>query len=169
MRLAHSNRLPVGDQPTIMGARRGAVLFAALCCANGSVAAQEQAAPTRDDLDVTMQIIVDPDAKLPDDVVRKIPLPVRSSARSAAQGTAKSGDTAGKDQTRTEAARDLERGVSERAKERAQDAAQQREQAGRTIAEEHRQNPPRADPPSRPDTPGPADSPGRPETPPGRP
>jgi hypothetical protein len=36
----------------------------------------------RDDLDVTMQIIVDPDAKLPDEVVRRIPLPTRKSAES---------------------------------------------------------------------------------------
>ena len=41
---------------------------------------QQQAGPKRDDLDVTMQIIVDPDAKLPDEVVRRIPLPERKPA-----------------------------------------------------------------------------------------
>ncbi len=33
---------------------------------------------------MTMQIIVDPDAKLPDEVVRRIPLPERKSADSSA-------------------------------------------------------------------------------------
>src|SRR5262245_19517613 len=37
--------------------------------------AQESPAQRRDDLDVTMRVIVDPDAKVPDEIVRRIPLP----------------------------------------------------------------------------------------------
>jgi hypothetical protein len=37
--------------------------------------AQTSPAPNRDDLDVTMRVIVDPDAKVPDEIVRRIPLP----------------------------------------------------------------------------------------------
>src|SRR5690349_6995180 len=56
-----------------------------------------QSAPKRDDLDVTMQIIVDPDAKLPDEVVRRIPLPERKPADQSAQSTAAGGDKSTKD------------------------------------------------------------------------
>ena len=37
--------------------------------------AQSPPARDRDDLDVTMHVIVDPDAKVPDEIVRRIPLP----------------------------------------------------------------------------------------------
>jgi hypothetical protein len=37
--------------------------------------AQTPPAPDGDDLDVTMRVIVDPNAKVPDEIVRKIPLP----------------------------------------------------------------------------------------------
>src|SRR5688572_26998119 len=39
------------------------------------VFAQTPAAPSGGDLDVTMRVIVDPDAKVPDEIVRRIPLP----------------------------------------------------------------------------------------------
>src|SRR6185436_10841760 len=61
---------------------RAAVMLAAVV-ALGSFAQRvdaQQSQEKRDDLDVTMQIIVDPDAKLPDEVVRRIPLPARKSA-----------------------------------------------------------------------------------------
>ena len=59
--------------------------FALLCSAAPSVSAQERAASQDDDLDVTMQIITDPDAKRPDEVVRQIPLPPRKPAAPAAK------------------------------------------------------------------------------------
>lgn len=37
--------------------------------------AQAPTADDEDDLDVTMRVIVDPDAKVPDEIVRRIPLP----------------------------------------------------------------------------------------------
>jgi len=37
--------------------------------------AQSPPASNRDDLDVTMHVIVDPDAKVPDEIARRIPLP----------------------------------------------------------------------------------------------
>ena len=40
-----------------------------------AVFAQSPPARNRDDLDVTMHVIVDPDAKVPDEIVRRIPLP----------------------------------------------------------------------------------------------
>ena len=71
---------------TVLSEQRRAVImragvvpaaFLLLCLTAQSAAAQQE---KRNDLDVTMQIIVDPDAKLPDEVVRRIPLPARKSA-----------------------------------------------------------------------------------------
>ena len=70
---------------------RAAVMLAAVVALGSFTqrAAAQQSQEKRDDLDVTMQIIVDPDAKLPDEVVRRIPLPVRKSAdQSSAAGAA---------------------------------------------------------------------------------
>jgi hypothetical protein len=79
---------------------RTAVMLAAVV-ALGSFAQRveaQQSQEKRDDLDVTMQIIVDPDAKLPDEVVRRIPLPVRKSTQTPAAAVDKSGKP---DQSRT--------------------------------------------------------------------
>jgi hypothetical protein len=125
----------------------------------------------RDDLDVTMQIIVDPNAKLPDEVVRRIPLPpVRSPATTTPP--AKASDTkpeaARKDSERAEEsketrepkepreprdARDLGREAAETARERARDAQQQREEARNSDAKERERDRDRG-PPDRPN-PGP--------------
>src|SRR5690349_24954951 len=48
------------------------------------VFAQAPTSDEGDDLDVTMRVIVDPNAKVPDDIVRKIPMP--KPAPSAAPG-----------------------------------------------------------------------------------
>jgi hypothetical protein len=85
----------------------------------------------QDDLDVTMQIIVDPDAKLPDEVVRRIPLPERKSAESAAAANAdkkaaKAAATESKQAARE--AKELAKEASQAAKE---EAAEQREAATR--------------------------------------
>ena len=147
--------LPCRTRPGIMGASKRFAVAVMLYCAAQGVMAQAQPGTPRDDLDVTMQIIVDPDAKLPDEVVRKIPLPTRtSSAKSPpAQSGEKAADADAKARGRDVAARELDDNMSERAKERTQDASQQREQAGRSMAEEHRRNPPKPETP-RPTPPG---------------
>src|SRR3954468_16320725 len=65
---------------------RVTVLVSALLFALPMAHAQ---APAKDDddLDVTMRVIVDPNAKVPDEIVRKIPLP--KPAATAAPGTEK--------------------------------------------------------------------------------
>jgi hypothetical protein len=150
--------LPRSSRAVMMNVR-GALASLVLCLAAQGAFAQQKAEPKHDELDVTMQIIVDPDAKLPDEVVRRIPLPARKPPEQPASNAAKEGtkqDAAAKGQERAQEAQGLGREMSERAKERAQDAAEQREQAQRSKAEERRQHP---DPPNRP--------PGPPSTPPG--
>jgi hypothetical protein len=125
---------------------------------NCAQAQQQPPGPKRDDLDVTMQIIVDPDAKLPDEVVRRIPLPERKAADpSATQSNLGKGDKSDKDtpaenKERALEAKELGRELGQSAKEKAQDAKEQREQAQRSAAEERRRNPP--DPPGNPNPPG---------------
>jgi hypothetical protein len=128
-------------------------VFIALLLSATTAAAQEKARPASDELDVTMQIIVDPDAKLPDEVVRRIPLPARKPETQPAVGTpAKPGapETTAKGQEHAREAQELGKEMSERAKERAQEANEQREQARRSIADEKRKNP---DPPEHPTPP----------------
>ena len=75
---------------------RAAVMLAAVVALGSFTqhAAAQQSQEKRDDLDVTMQIIADPDAKLPDEVVRRIPLPTRKSAGpSSASGAAATGNS----------------------------------------------------------------------------
>jgi hypothetical protein len=144
---------------------------AKIVCALGAVlylfadiAWGQQPAPApapRGELDVTMQIIVDPDAKLPDEVVRKIPLPAPRAGQPTrdASKNPSAEDPASKGQERAREARELGREISEQAKQKGQEAAEQREQARRSAAEnERRRNP---GPPGNP--------PGRPPAPPGRP
>lgn len=129
------------------------MLFLIAPCAT---AQEKQVEPKSDELDVTMQIIVDPDAKLPDEIVRRIPLPARKPAEQSASGATRRAtpDAAAKGRERAAEAQELGREMSERAKERARDAAEQREQARRAIAEERRRNPgPPSEPPGPPQTP----------------
>ena len=135
--------------------RAGLIVAAALAFA-GTVAhaAEDKPAARRDDLDVTMQIIVDPDAKLPDEVVRRIPLPARKPAEPSAASSGPANhatpDAAAKGQERAREAQELGKEMSQGAKERAQNANDQREQA-RREATEKRQNPgPPSEPPGRP-------------------
>ena len=120
----------------------------------------QQPGSKRDDLDVTMQIIVDPDAKLPDEVVRRIPLPERKPAdQSAPQSNLEPADkstkdTAAESKERAREAKELGRELGQSAKEKAQEAAEQREQARRSEAEDRRRDPP--------EPPGPPNPPGRP-------
>jgi hypothetical protein len=154
--------LSESQRTVIMRAAVASVAFLLLCLVSLSVAAQEPQQGKRDDLDVTMQIIVDPDAKLPDEVVRRIPLPTRKPADSPPGG--KTGGESGKpesagggkdqDQDHANDAREHGRETSEAAKERAREAAEQREAARRAEAEERRRErgPPddRPNPPNRP-------------------
>lgn len=143
-------RLSQSGWKVIMGVRVLTALVL-LCASVGSALAQESA-EARDDLDVTMHIIVDADAKVPDEVVRRIPLPARKPAEQADAGAGKDQtkpDAAAKGQERAREARELGREMVERAQERAQQAAEQREQARRSAVEERRRNP---EPPGR--TPG---------------
>jgi hypothetical protein len=100
-----------------------------------AVFAQSPPARNRDDLDVTMHVIVDPDAKVPDEIVRRIPLP--KPAQPAA-GKPKGADVQG---------REFGQQVSEAAKQRAEEAR-------------NNKKPPPGQPPGRPPSP-----PGRPPTP----
>jgi hypothetical protein len=143
-------RLP---ETSFMPARLRFAVLAVLSVFAQCAWAQQKPEPKSDELDVTMQVIVDPDAKLPDEVVRKIPLPARKT-ESAAPAAAKqptSSDAAAKEKERAQEARESGREASERAKERAKEAAEQRERARQAAAEERRRNP---DPPGRPEPPG---------------
>jgi actin-related protein len=93
----------------------------------------------QDDLDVTMQIIVDPDAKLPDEVVRRIPLPERKPAPTSVDKKASN-----------EAAAEAKQNASEAKELGKKEAAEQREQARRARAEERERN----HPPGNPNPPG---------------
>lgn len=154
MMSARHASLPPPQRPGIMSARVKSAVFLALYLLAGCALAQQQPqqpASKRDDLDVTMQIIVDPDAKLPDEVVRRIPLPARKPAEPGAGNQPEKPDAAAEGQERAREAKELGREMAESAKQRAQEAAEQREQARRSAAEERRRNPdPPADPPRGP-------------------
>ena len=146
--------LPRRRRATIISAPVASIVLALLCA---DALAQEKAEPKRDELDVTMQIITDPDAKLPDEVVRRITLPAPKPASTPASTSdgQRPADSATKGQERAKEAQELGRENAERGKERGKDAADKREQAERSQADERRRNPPK-------------DPPGRPSTPPGR-
>jgi hypothetical protein len=137
--------------------------FALLCLFAESAAAQQPPQEKRDELDVTMQIIVDPDAKLPDEVVRRIPLPARKPDAPTGGAAGNSGKSdggkpesagSGKDKDATNEAREHGKEASQAAKERNREAAEQREAARRAEAEERRRQPgppdDRPNPPNRP-------------------
>lgn len=165
-RITHAH-LPRLRQPTMIALRvKYAAFMTLFLLAQGAVAQQPATSGTkRDDLDVTMQIIVDPEAKLPDAVVRRIPLPERKRAAPPATPDAgppaKETDRRNQDNNKSNAreAKEMGREVGQTAKERAKEAAEQREQARRAAAEERRRrrnennpNPPR-NPPGRPPRP----------------
>src|SRR5262245_43764093 len=118
------NRLQASARASIMHAfapsSPRALLCLALLCLSLGAAAQQAPPPKGDDLDVTMQIITDPDAKQPDEVVRRIPLPARkpSQAAPAAGNNAETGsgkaDKEAKERARS--AQETGREASERAK-----------------------------------------------------
>jgi hypothetical protein len=149
--------LPRPPRATIIQPRVKHVTFLALCLLAHSALAQQQSDSKpeskqgQDDLDVTMQIIVDPDAKLPDEVVRRIPLPERKSVDSPATNADKkaSKDAAADSKQSAREAKELAKEASQGAKE---EAAEQREQARRARAEERERE--RNHPPGNPNPPG---------------
>lgn len=176
--------LPRDRRPMIIHRRVKYATFMALSLLAHAALAQQSSAtavPTSDDLDVTMQIIVDPDAKLPDEVVRRIPLPERKSTPFPAAKTESKDanqpnspnkpdkpDKPGKpdkpdkpakpdkpDRSNARDARDMGREAGQSARDRAREAKEQREQARRAAAEERRRRN--------------EDNPNRPPNPPGRP
>ncbi|HEU4778914.1 MAG TPA: hypothetical protein VFS58_03450 [Steroidobacteraceae bacterium] len=111
-----------------------------------AVFAQSPPARNRDDLDVTMHVIVDPDAKVPDEIVRRIPLP--KPVQPAAGDTSTPGDKGQKPAPGASGqGREFGQQVSEDAKRRAEEA-------------KNNKKPKPEKPPSRPPSP-----PGRPPTP----
>ena len=112
----------------------------------------------RDDLDVTMQIIVDPNAKLPDEVVRRIPLPTARGPTTApaapAKGPEAKPDAALKGSERAQETRELGKDAADSARERAREAQQQREEARNSAAKDKDRDKDRG-PPDRPDPPRP--------------
>jgi len=104
------------------------------------VFAQTPPANDHGDLDVTMHVIVDPNAKVPDEIVRKIPLPAPETNKPAGAGKSdkpadkpsepkkpdKPAPAGGKDAppppAPVEQGRELGEEVSKQAKERAEDA-----------------------------------------------
>jgi type IV secretory pathway VirB10-like protein len=129
------------------------------CCSADAIAADKPA--KRDDLDVTMQIIVDPNAKLPDEVVRRIPVPTSRTmapAISARNSSEPAAEPAKKEKERDKAAREQGREAADSARERAHDAAQQREEARNSDAKERGKDKDRdkdRDRPQPPDRPSP--------------
>jgi len=96
-----------------------------------AVFAQSPPARNRDDLDVTMHVIVDPDAKVPDEIVRRIPLPKPAQPATGASSTntnqsGKPSEPGAKGQERANEAREKGREfgkeVSEEAKQRSEEA-----------------------------------------------
>jgi hypothetical protein len=120
-----------------------------------AVFAQSPPASNRDDLDVTMHVIVDPDAKVPDEIVRRIPLPKPAQPATGAPSTntTESGKPTEKDKKPAPAAgsqgREFGQQVSEDARQRAEDAKNSK-----------KPKPPPPRPPGNPPSP-----PGRPPTP----
>ena len=136
----------------IMRGRWQATLVIALGFVLPAAFAQTPPAGKREDLDVTMRVIVDPDAKAPDEIVRRIPLPKPGETSAPAEKKSdKPADTGAQGQQRAAEAREQGREfgqqVSEEAKQRAEEA-------------KRNQGKP-------PDKPNPS-PPGRPPTPPGR-
>src|SRR6188474_953659 len=82
--------------------------------------AQSPPAGNRDDLDVTMHVIVDPDAKVPDEIVRRIQLPKPQA-------------TPAKDK-KDESGKPVEPGAQGR--ERAAEARDQGREFGQQVSEE---------------------------------
>jgi hypothetical protein len=136
-------------------ARRRILVFVSTMLVVSVGFAQTPAARSDDDLDVTMRVIVDPDAKVPDEIVRRISLPKPQSST----------DTAPKSDKPNEQGKPTEPGA--KGKERSSEAREQGREFGQQTAEQAKQ---RADEARRNEKPpGPPNNPPGPPTPPGPP
>ena len=141
-------------------ARRRILVFISTMLVVSVGFAQTPPARSDDDLDVTMRVIVDPDAKVPDEIVRRIALP---KPQQPATGTAPKSDKPNEQGKPTE--------PGEKGKERSSEAREQGREFGQQTAEQAKQ---RADEARRnddkpPKTPGPPNNPpGPPRPPPGQ-
>jgi hypothetical protein len=115
-----------------------------------AVFAQSPPASNRDDLDVTMHVIVDPDAKVPDEIVRRIPLPKPAQSATGAPSTT------------------TEPGAKDKKPAPAPAAGSQGREFGQQVSEEARQRGEDAKNNKKPKPPPPK-PPGKPPSPPGRP
>ena len=120
-----------------------------------------------DDLDITMEVISDPKAERPSEVLQKIPLPKPKAEKSAAvelnkdnnknenseadMENKKEGDSDESDANDQRGIEGRETGAGEEAQERAREAREQRDEA---RDENRRESEPREPPRGRPDRPG---------------
>jgi len=123
--------------------------------------AQTPPAGNRDDLDVTMRVIVDPDAKVPDEIVHRIPLPKPAlPAGGPAPGSDKSDKTDKGGKPSDPGAKGV--GGNSAARDSGREFGQQTAEQARQRSEETRRN---NKPPDKPPGP-PGQPPGRPPEPP---
>jgi hypothetical protein len=128
---------------SIMRRARRLYFASLLALITPAVFAQSPPARNRDDLDVTMHVIVDPDAKVPDEIVRRIPLP-----KPAPPATGTSPTESGKSKGDNGKGREFGQQVSEDAKQRSEEARNNK----KPKPEKPPGKPP--SPPGRPPTPG---------------
>ena|SRR6476659_482543 len=119
--------------------------------------AQTPPARDRDDLDVTMRVIVDPNAKVPDEIVHKITLPKPAQPGASPEKKSDPGNSSGKDNSKDNAkpgdsgsqgkgnsadnrgqGREFGQQVSEDAKQRSEEA---RREHGKPDKPEHPEHP----------------------------
>ena len=128
--------------------------------------AQTSPAPNRDDLDVTMRVIVDPNAKVPDEIVRKIQLPKPATPATSSDKKNDTGDSNGNgksnDGSKPSDPGSQGKGHSPDARGQGREFGQQVSEDAKQRSEEARQNhgkppdkPPRGPPdPPKPPKPG---------------
>ena len=132
----------------IMRRARRLYISSLLALITPAVFAQSPPARNRDDLDVTMHVIVDPDAKVPDEIVRRIPLPKPAQPATGGASTTKP--------------------KSDKPSEPGADASGQGREFGQQVSEDAKQRSEEARNNKKPKPP-PGQPPGRPPSPPGRP
>jgi hypothetical protein len=131
---------------------RWVVLLVATCLSASAAFAEEPAAAD-DELDVTMRVIADPNARVPDEIVSRIPLP---SARPAPRGQPDKATPPGQEQKEAasearERGRELGQDTATRARERAEE--QRHNNIGNRGPPDDRPGGPPPDPPGRPKPP----------------
>jgi len=119
-------------------ARRLVFAFFSLALMVSAVSAQTPPAPPRDDLDVTMRVIVDPNAKVPDEIVHRISLPKPVQPASGTAPQSDNPDKADKADKADKSGKPSEPGA--KGKDHAPEPQQQGREFGQQTAEEARQH-----------------------------